>query len=87
MSFHYPTVNYQILLHFRLKRGEPPLKPKLIPTQFSILLNSRLPIRMKTNESSNPNHSDLGLRWIENLELNWKFQVKSDCFPVGFLQA
>ena len=26
MSFHYPTVNYKILLHFRLKRGEPPLK-------------------------------------------------------------
>ena len=26
MSFHYPTVNYQIPLHFRLKRGEPPLK-------------------------------------------------------------
>ena len=25
MSFHYPTVNYQIPLHFRLKRGEPPL--------------------------------------------------------------
>ena len=26
MSFHYPTVNYQIPLHFWLKRGEPPLK-------------------------------------------------------------
>ena len=30
MSFHYPTVNYQIPLHFRLKRGEPPLNPNLI---------------------------------------------------------
>ena len=28
MSFHYATVNYQIPLHFRLKRGEPPLKTK-----------------------------------------------------------
>ena len=28
MSFHYPTVNYQIPLHFRLKRGEPPLNCK-----------------------------------------------------------
>ena len=28
MAFHYPTVNYQIPLHFRLKRGEPPLNPK-----------------------------------------------------------
>ena len=26
MSFHYATVNYQIPLHFRLKRGEPPLE-------------------------------------------------------------
>ena len=30
MSFHYPTVNYQIPLHFRLKRGEPSLKNRVI---------------------------------------------------------
>ena len=31
MSFHYPRVNYQIPLHFRLKRGEPPLKSSTGP--------------------------------------------------------
>ena len=38
MSFHYPTVNYQIPLHFRLKRGEPPLndeKQSQLQTQRS----------------------------------------------------
>ena len=29
MSFHYPTVNYQIPFHFRLKRGEPPLNDNI----------------------------------------------------------
>ena len=43
MSFHYPTVNYQIPLHFRLKRGEPPLKevcPLRIESNSKIFLHS-----------------------------------------------
>ena len=35
MSFHYPTVNYQIPLHFRLKRGEPPLKDRTNANQIT----------------------------------------------------
>ena len=41
MSFHYPTVNYQIPLHFGLKRGEPPLKLSDLPgclTKFLITI-------------------------------------------------